>query len=219
VTRSRRWSAQAEAWAVWADAQREDDVLPAFYGLLPPSRGRALDVGCGEGRVTRELRARGYDAVGIDVAPALVELASGRDPGGDYRVAAAEVLPFPDAAFDLVVAFNVLMNVDDPARAIGEAARVLARGGRLCASLVHPIASAGSWEDDAFVVRRYLDERAYEDRVEGVVFANVHAPLETWMRRLEDAGLAVESLREVPRLAMRGWARIPMFLYVCAVKR
>ncbi len=219
MRRSERWAAQADAWSAWADARREDDVLPVFYELLPRAPACTLDLGCGEGRITRELRRRGYDAAGVDVAPRLVEIARERDPQGEYAVAAADSLPYDDGSFELVVAFNVLMNVDDHGRALAEAGRVLVTGGRLCASIVHPLASAGRWDGDAFVIERYLEERPYEDHVGGVAFANLHAPLEAWARWLEEAGLLVESLREVPRTGMRGWNRLPMFLYLRAVKR
>jgi SAM-dependent methyltransferase len=219
VTRSTTWAAQADAWAAWADEGREDDVLPLFYVLLPDDAPRALDIGCGEGRLTRELRRRRHDAIGVDVAPRLVELARGRDPDGDYRVAAAERLPFDDASFDLVVAFNVLMNVDEPGRAIGEAARVLRAGGSICVSIVHPIASAGAWRGDVFAIRDYLEHRPHEDRVGDLVFANMHYPLETWSRWLEGAGFVIEALREVRRDRLRGWSRLPMFLYLRAARR
>ena len=218
MTRSARWAAQADAWAAWADERREDDILPVFCELLPRGAAKALDVGCGEGRLTRELSRRGLDAVGIDVAPRLVELAQVRDARGEYRVATAERLPFDDASFDLVVAFNVLMSVDDPARAIDEAGRVLRPGGHLCASVVHPLASSGEWQDDRFLVRDYLVERDHEQRVGGVVFANVHLPLHGWFDRLERAGFAVEALRELPRVDDRRWSRLPMFLFLRAVK-
>ncbi|HYY04850.1 MAG TPA: class I SAM-dependent methyltransferase [Gaiellaceae bacterium] len=216
MTRSARWTAQADAWAAWADGRHEDDVLPPFFALLPDGARKTLDIGCGEGRLTRELRRRGCAATGVDVAPRLVELARARDVDGDYRVAAAEELPFEDASFDLVVAFNVLMNVDDPARAIEEAGRVLTRDGHLCASIVHPIASAGTWDGDVFLVHDYLRSRPHEERVGDLVFANVHFSLEMWSRWLEDAGFVIEALREIPRPHLRGWNRLPMFLYVRA---
>lgn len=219
MTRSTRWIAQASAWAAWADARREDDVLPSFFELVPAGAGRTLDLGCGEGRLTRELRRRGHDVVGVDVAPELVDLARSRDAGGDYRVTSAEALPFEDASFDLVVAFNVLMNVDDPERAIRQTARVLGTHGSLCASIVHPLASAGRWQDDAFVIDDYLRTRPHEERMGDLVFANVHHPLEAWSRWLEAGGFAIEVLREVPRAGLRGWNRVPMFLFVRAAKR
>ena len=190
-------------------------MLPAFLDLVPEA-GDALDVGCGEGRVSRLLRDRGVDVVGLDVAPRLVELAQEADSGGEYVVGSAEQLPFPDASFDAVVAFNVLMNVDDPEAAVAEARRVLRPGGQLCASIVHPFASAGSWDDDRFVVSDYLAVRGHEQRVGGLVFANVHRPLEHWFSFLQRAGLVVEVVQEVPRANLRDWNRLPMFLYLRA---
>lgn len=219
MKRHQRWVAQAEQWAAWADARREDDVLAPFFDLLPGAPRRTLDLGCGEGRVTRELRRRGYEAIGVDVAARLIELAQERDVAGTYAIAAAERLPFDAGSFELVVAFNVLMNVDEPPRAVAEAARVLLPGGRLCASIVHPLASAGTWDGDAFVIDDYLAARPHEDCVGGVVFANAHAPLAQWARWLEDAAFAVESLRELPRAGMHGWNRLPMFLFVRAIKQ
>jgi SAM-dependent methyltransferase len=118
-----------------------------------------------------------------------------------------------------VVAFNVLMSVDDPARAVDEAARVLRPGGYLCASIVHPLASSGEWRDDLFLVRDYLVERDHDQQVGGLVFANVHLPLQGWFGRLERAGFVVQSLRELPRVDDRRWSRVPMFLFLRAVKR
>ena len=58
-------------------------------------------------------------------------------------MADAADLPFPDEAFDLVVAYNVLMDVDDLQATVTEIARVLEPGGVLAAGVTHPIADAG----------------------------------------------------------------------------
>jgi 2-polyprenyl-3-methyl-5-hydroxy-6-metoxy-1,4-benzoquinol methylase len=218
VSLRERWSAQGDAWAAWAAAGREDDVLPQFLELVPSSSASVLDVGCGEGRLTRRLRARGHQVAGVDVAARLIELARESDPDGHYRIAAAEELPFEEGEFEVVVAFNVLMNVDDPGAAIRESARVLRPGGHLCLSIVHPLASAGAWQEDVFVVGDYLQEKPHEERVGELVFANVHRPLEAWSRFLEGAGLLVESLRELERASMPCWDRLPMFLFIRALK-
>jgi 2-polyprenyl-3-methyl-5-hydroxy-6-metoxy-1,4-benzoquinol methylase len=55
---------------------------------------RALDVGCGEGRFCRMLKAVGVTAIGIDPTQALVEQARRRDPSGDYRIGKSENLQF-----------------------------------------------------------------------------------------------------------------------------
>jgi hypothetical protein len=77
---------------------------------------------------------------------------------------------------------------------------------------VHPIASAGSWVGDVFVIRDYLVARPHVERVGGLVFANMRYPLESWSRWLEEAGFVIEVLGEVPRAYLRGWDRLPMFL-------
>jgi ubiquinone/menaquinone biosynthesis C-methylase UbiE len=46
---------------------------------------------------------------GVDAAKAMVRLAREADPEGEYILADAAALPFDDATFDLVVAFNSLM--------------------------------------------------------------------------------------------------------------
>ncbi len=62
------WESQAEGWARLArspgrDPWHEQVNLPAMLGLLPAPGGPVLDLGCGEGRVSRVLAARGYQAV------------------------------------------------------------------------------------------------------------------------------------------------------------
>jgi 2-polyprenyl-3-methyl-5-hydroxy-6-metoxy-1,4-benzoquinol methylase len=80
----------------------------------------ALDVGCGEGRFSRMLRAAGIQTVGIDPTEILIEEARRRDPEGDYRLAAAEELPFADRSLDLVVSYPSLIDIPDAPKAISE---------------------------------------------------------------------------------------------------
>lgn len=93
---------------------------------------RVLELAAGTGAVTRELVAACPDAdvTATDLNPAMVELAAGRVPGPTWQVADAVRLPFPDAAFDVVVCgFGVMFLPDRPA-AYAEVARVLVPGGR-----------------------------------------------------------------------------------------
>lgn len=67
-------------------------MLPRTLALSP---GKALDVGCGEGRFRRMLKHHGvHDVTGIDLTPTLSRTARARDPDGAYVEAQAERPPF-----------------------------------------------------------------------------------------------------------------------------
>jgi SAM-dependent methyltransferase len=223
------WEDRAAGWVAWARTPGHDAYWryrDAFFDLLPEPRGRALEVGCGEGRVTRDLRERGYDVVGLDASPTLVAAAGDLDPDGEYVVGAAERLPFEDGSFDLVVAYNSLMDVADIPAAVAEATRVLAPDSHFSACVVHPIADGGRWttrDDDAtFLIEQpYGETRWYEIAAErdglAFAFASRRYPLEAYTRALEDAGLLLEAIRE-PADASGRWRRVPQFLHLRAVK-
>lgn len=217
---------RASDWIRFARAEGHDAYWAyrdAFFGLLPPPPASALEVGCGEGRVSRDLGSRGYEIIGLDVSPTLVDAAREADAAGTYVVGDAAALPFADGAFDLVVSYNVLIDVEDMPRAIAEAGRVLRPGGWFCACVPHPFSDAGEFEsraDDApfVVVGSYLAETDYElvsDR-NGIVFRFVSRrfPLESYSRALERAGFAIEAVREppLPRVESHRRTRIPLFL-------
>jgi len=169
-----------------------------------PAPGRAtLEVGCGEGRVSRDLASRDHTVTGVDVAGALVDLAVAADPGPTYLVGDASALPFPDGWFDLVVAYNSLMDVDDMPGAVAEIARVLEPGGRLCACITHPTRDACERVGDRFVIEHpYLERRRYEGTFTRagltITFKGWCYPLEAYSKALEAAGFAIEAIREPP---------------------
>jgi SAM-dependent methyltransferase len=201
----------------------------AFFDLLPPGPARTLEIGCGEGRVARDLADRGYAVTGLDIAPSLVAAAADADPRPEFVVGDAAALPFADGAFDLVVSYNSLIDVDDMRATVAGAGRVLRSGGHLCVCVPHPFSEAGEFvgSDDEvhFLVERpYLVESAYElvsDR-NGIrfTFASHRYPLEAYSRALEDAGLAIEALREPPYPGDAAHRRsaVPLFLLWRAVK-
>jgi SAM-dependent methyltransferase len=102
------------------------------YELLGAARGACVvDVGCGTGRAVAELAERGVDAVGVDLDPRMVAVARERWPGCRFELAAADDLPLPDGAAAGYRADKLYHALDDPARALVEARRVLAPGGRI----------------------------------------------------------------------------------------
>lgn len=109
----------------------------------PP--GRVLDVGCGAGRFSVLLAARGWEAIGLDFAPEMVALAekqaASAGVGERCRFFAADFLAWEaDGAFDLGLAIGLFDYVEDP-RPILEKLAALT-GGRLVASFpkrLHPL--------------------------------------------------------------------------------
>ncbi len=105
---------------------------------------RVLDVACGTGVVARlasqKVGASGTVA-GLDANPAMLAAARGATPPGmaiDWHGASAEVMPFPDASFDVVLCQMGLQFVPDKHAALSEMRRVLAPGGRLILSVPGP---------------------------------------------------------------------------------
>jgi SAM-dependent methyltransferase len=107
------------------------------WGCLP-ANADCLDIGCGIGRFEVALAGRVRRIVGIDIAPAMVEIARERTaalPNVEIRAATGRDLGgFADSSFDLVLAADVfpyLVQSGLAATMIGEAGRVLRQGGRL----------------------------------------------------------------------------------------
>jgi SAM-dependent methyltransferase len=193
------WQAQAANWLQWARTPGHDHWFwdhnwPAFERLLPPPGRATLDVGCGEGRVGARLRERGHMVVGVDASPTLAAAARERGAYAQVVEADAAALPFDDGQFDLAIAFMALHDMDDPAGAVGEVARVLAPGCRFGIATLHPAKTASE-------VGGYQDTARYDVPLErdglSMVFSSLHLSLESYFALLRDAGLLVEDLREI----------------------
>lgn len=234
------WEAEAGNWATFArtpghDRSHDDVNLPALRELLPEPAGSTLDLGCGEGRLSRYLRSAGYRVAGADAAPTMVQLAVGHPDAAPAVLADAAALPFGSGTFDLVVAYMCLHDMDRMPQAVAEASRVLAPAGRLCVAIPHPVNSAGAFQgrdpDAPFVIAgSYLDTApadwvADRDGIQ-LTFHSEHRPIEAYSRALEAAGLLIEAIREIPAPdavvaaapGQRRWQRIPLFLHLRAVK-
>jgi SAM-dependent methyltransferase len=205
-----------------------------FLEILPPPGKRTFDVGCGEGRLSRDLKALGHKVAGCDTSQTMIEAARKADPSIDFWRGPASGLPAADGAADLIVAFMCLQDMTDVVDTIREAHRVLAPGGHFCFAIVHPLNSAGKFEcgdaESPFVIRgTYLGCYRYRDFVEreglSMVFESEHRPIGWYFDALATAGFLVEQLREtnipdselvLPRSAR--WQRLPLFLHVRALR-
>jgi SAM-dependent methyltransferase len=234
------WDGQALAWAAWARTPGHDHFfwrynLPRFLEIVPPPGALTLDIGCGEGRVARELAGRGHRVVAIDGSPTMAALAATHDEPQVVLVADAAALPLPTSCADQAVAFMSLQDIDDVDGAVREAARVLRPGGLLSVAILHPLSTAGDFVDESFdspfvIAHSYSGSRRFVDWVErdglAMEFHSTHRPLDAYTRALHDAGFAIELLRESvpddayirdhPRLQRQ--ARIPWYLHMRAVR-
>jgi len=168
--------------------------------------------------------------VGVDTSQKLLTYAHLEDKTSSFVLADGAALPFPDGSFDLAVGYNSLQVVADMPGTVCEVARLLARGGRFCFCVAHPMTDLGRFADDSseapFIVRHdYFARRRVDDIVEKgglkMRFRGWTYDLEDYAVALEQAALKVEAMRE-PRPAVLAssdrWNRVPMFLMVRAVK-
>jgi SAM-dependent methyltransferase len=102
------------------------------YELLHLVPGaHVIDVGCGAGGAVGEMAERDVRAIGVDINEQMIAIGRQRRPEADLRVGDAYTLPFQDGEVDGYRAERVYHELDDPAKALAEARRVLAPGGRI----------------------------------------------------------------------------------------
>jgi ubiquinone/menaquinone biosynthesis C-methylase UbiE len=222
------WESEATNWIAWAREPGLDSYWrfhrDEFLPRLPPPGRLTLDVGCGEGRLTRDLAALGHRVIGVDSAPTMLAAAREAHPDGEYVEGDLAKLPFERGVADLVVAFMSLMEVEDMGGAAGELARVLEPGGVLAVAVVHPLNSAllPHDEDGRLTIKAYREPHAYSVPVESaglqMTFRSFHFALEHYWRAIRDAGFVIEELREIYDDAHPRWREVPLFLHFAARK-
>jgi SAM-dependent methyltransferase len=227
------WEENAANWVRWAREPGHDSYWrfhrERFLDLVPAPGRVTLDVGCGEGRLSRDLKDHGHDLIGVDASETMIAAAREADPGSTYVVGDAASLPFSDGHADLVVSFMSLMDIDDMSGAVRELARVLEPGGRLAIAIVHPMNSAHEYDredrypaDWLVLTESYFDRRVYRDAVERdglrMVFESRHWTLEDYFDAILRAGFHVQALREIPDPEHPRWSRYPLFLHLLAAK-
>jgi len=247
------WNALSE-WRDFRMGERGDLwhralIDPALLGLVGSVRGlRVLEVGCGNGYLTRRLKRNGAArAVGVDASIASIRIARRREaahPSGAEFVHgnAAHLRPFRAGTFDRVVANMSLMDIRDAAGTIREVGRLLSPGGRLIFSINHPCFEVD--ERSAWVVERHPYQVSVARKVEGYrrerpvrvawkisetemgYTTSYHRTLATYARYLYDEGLAIRRMvepapkPEILRKSTQGplIAEIPLHLVIEAVR-
>jgi SAM-dependent methyltransferase len=166
----------------------------AFFALVPPPERLTLEVGSGEGRVSRDLAARGHRVTAVDITEALVRLAAGAASGPACVVADGAELPLRATSVDL------------------------ADAGSFTAREAHaPFVIEG-----VYLSRRPY-EGTFERGELRMTFKGWSYPLAPYSQALESEGFLVEALREPEPAAdaparLGRYRRIPNFLMLRAVK-
>lgn len=177
---------------------------PALHSLLPDvTRARVIDLGCGDGALCRVLVALGAARVtGVDPSARMLQLARARtaDPRITYMHGFAEDASFEAGSAELVTSSLALHYVSGTAFGVllGRIARWLGRGGRIVASMEHPIVTAPRHRaaTDIAVIDDYADEgpRSTSWFIDGVV--KYHRAISTILNTVIDAGLTIERVVE-----------------------
>ncbi len=109
---------------------------------------QVLDVGCGDGHLTRTMARRGAQVIGIEPGERMLAKARAAEPVGTetYLEGAAEALPVGDASADIVVFFNSLHHVPTAGmeQALVESRRALQDAGKLY--IAEPLAQGSQFE-------------------------------------------------------------------------
>jgi trans-aconitate methyltransferase len=172
------------------NARFVSDLAAPVVELLAPQPGeRILDLGCGDGALTRQLIDRGCDVVGVDSSAAQVEAA--RALGVNAHVMAAESLPFVNA-FDAVFSNAVLHWITQADPMIAAVYRSLRPGGRFVAEC----GGHGCINAVRTALVRALDRRG----IDGEARVPWYYPTPgDYATRLERAGFRVDSIALIPR--------------------
>ena len=205
------WEAHAGWWQAaftdGADAEYVEQIVPLAADHVAGATD-VLDVGTGEGQLARVAAgASSGRVVGVDPSWAqLVE--AGRRAGGPlYMRAEAVALPFPDGAFDAVLACLVFEHIEGMEGAIAEVGRVLRPGGRFLFFLNHPLLQVpgSGWIDDHILEEQYwrigpylVEDVSLEEVDKDVFLPFVHRPLSRYVNAMASAGLFITRMEEPP---------------------
>lgn len=182
-------------YTLWAETYDGDNpmitaeehlVQPRLQALFEPGKV-ALDAGCGTGRHAATMATIGYEVIGTDLTPAMLEVARAKAPTVDFREGVFEDLPVESASVDLIVTALAVCHATDLGTVFAEFARVLKPGGRLLLSDPHPasapIGAQAFFQGEGFDLP-WVRNRAH--------------PVSSYVNAMVDAGFLIDRMEEPP---------------------
>ena len=194
------------AFTEGADAEYVEQIIPLAAEHLVGAAD-VLDVGTGEGQLARVAAGGASRVVGVDLSWGQLAEARSRAGGPLYMRAEAVALPFPEGAFDAVLACLVFEHIEGMDAAITEVGRVLGPGGRFLFFLNHPLLQVpgSGWIDDHILEEQYwrigpylVEDVSLEEVDKDVFLPFVHRPLSRYVNAMASAGLLITRMEEPP---------------------
>ena len=193
------WQLNAEPWVEAIDAQQiesrrlvtDQAIVNAIAALGVNS---VLDIGCGEGWLTRRVAAMGMAATGIDAIPALIQRAE-QLGGATYRVLAYDALSQAEfnSRFQLGVCNFSLIGKESVEQLFRAMPQVLCSGAYLLVQTLHPVASCGDMPyQDGWRAGSWQGFSDKFSRPAPWYFRT----LESWQRLFEEFGFSFQLLAE-----------------------
>lgn len=235
------WNKNAEGWAesIKKDPLRTLFNEPRFVEFLGDMSGKSvLDAACGEGSLTKQIKAS--KITGIDLSSSQIELAKKQGiPAAEFHVGSVgDMNMFADNTFDAVTSFMALIDIADLAPAMSEMARVLKPGGQLHIAIRHPcflapkvgIVRTPRTKEPRLLIGEYFSRDAHDAGyiiAPGVEIPRFPRTLSDYLNGIVGAGLRLvrthepvpseEACKESPQLKF--WRKhAAMYLYLTAEK-
>jgi 2-polyprenyl-3-methyl-5-hydroxy-6-metoxy-1,4-benzoquinol methylase len=195
------WEVNAGNWISTIDNEEIESRRLAtnaaiIQAILEYHKGTIIDIGCGEGWLTRELQQKGVNARGVDAVESLVENATQKGGPyysiGSYGTIAAGAI-FPSHSFDSAVINFALLDKDDTAHLISYLPTLLKIGGYIFIQTLHPFAMLATddyetgWKDGSW-------KGLKQDFVQPYQW--YFRTLQDWVQLFSSAGLTLIAIKE-----------------------
>lgn len=198
-------------WAILTDPEKKggkwdldeffkagDDTINRVFKYIEPigvniQKGRALDFGCGVGRLTQPLARYFNEVIGVDIAPSMIELARKYNRHVDkckYHLNFTNDLrQFPDNSFNFIISIIVLQHIEPKyiKNYLKEFLRILIPRGLIVFQL-----------PGEQIISNYNQKKGLKQRIKGIIPVN----LLNLYRKLKYGNLSIQPVMEMHRIKM-----------------